>query len=62
MDKRPISAVVVMLRARDKVFMELRTRQAPVPHSRSISPVRPMTEAFSTRSALVIGISVLEDA
>lgn len=37
------------------VFMELRTRQAPVPQDNSIRPTRPTIEAFSVRSASVIG-------
>ena len=39
----------------DNVFMELRTRQAPVPQERSIMPVRPIREAFSEREASVMG-------
>ena len=46
----------------ERVFMELRTRHAPVPHSSSISPVRPMTEAFSTSPASVMGTPLLADA
>ena len=41
--------------ASDNVFMELRTRQAPVPQERSIMPVRPIREAFSEREASVMG-------
>lgn len=46
MDISPISAEQVMPSASDNVFMELRTRQAPVPQERSIMPVRPIREAF----------------
>lgn len=38
MDISPISAEQVIPSASDKVFMELRTRQAPVPQERSIMP------------------------
>lgn len=55
MDISPISAEQVMPSASDNVFMELRTRQAPVPQERSIMPVRPIREAFSEREASVMG-------
>ena len=54
MDNRPMSAVVVTPSSRERVFMELRTRHAPVPHSSSISPVRPMTEEMCIRDSFFI--------
>ena len=40
----------------ERVFIELRTRHAPVPQERSIMPHLPTTEAFSISPALVIGM------
>ena len=37
------------------VFIELRTRQAPVPQDRNIIPTRPMIDAFSVMLALITG-------
>ena len=54
-DIRPISVEHVIPRFCEIVFMELRTRQAPVPQDNSIRPTRPTIEAFSVRSASVIG-------
>ena len=62
MDNSPMSAVVVTPSSRDRVFMELRTRHAPVPHSSSISPVRPMMDAFSIRPASVMDTPLLVEA
>ena len=56
MDISPISAVQVSPIHSDMVFMELLTRHAPVPQDKSIRPVRPIIDAFSTRPAFVIGM------
>ena len=56
MDMRPISAVHVMCISSESSFMELRTRQAPVPQERIIMPTRPMTDALADRLAPVIGV------
>lgn len=50
MDISPISAEQVIPSASDNVFMELRTRQAPVPQERSIMPVRRSGKLFGKRS------------
>ena len=41
----------------DSSFMELRTRQAPVPHDNIISPTLPTTDALAGRSASTIVFS-----
>lgn len=56
-DMRPMSTVQVTPSSRDSVFIELRTRHAPVPQDRSSSPQRPMMADFSIRLASVMGIS-----
>ena len=55
METSPTSAVQVIPIVLASVFMELRTRHAPVPQDSSIRPVRPMIEAFSGSAASVIG-------
>ena len=55
---RPISAAQTRPSSSASVFIELRTRHAPVPHESSIRPVRPITEAFSRRGADEMGILV----
>ena len=52
---RPMSAAQTSPSSSASVFIELRTRHAPVPHESSIKPVRPMTEAFSRKGAAEIG-------
>ena len=56
MDIRPMSAVQLIPSSLERVFIELRTRHAPVPQERSIMPHLPTTEAFSISPALVIGM------
>ena len=58
MDISPISAEQVIPSASDNVFMELRTRQAPVPQERSIMPVRPIREAFFGKRSFCNGLAV----
>ena len=50
-DIRPTSTVHVTPSSLESLFMDVRTRQAPVPQDSMIRPTRPMTEAFSIRSA-----------
>ena len=56
MDIRPISTVHVIPISSDRVFMELRTRQAPVPQDNIIMPTLPTTEDFAERLARLIGV------
>ena len=53
-DIRPTSTVHVTPSSLESLFIDVRTRHAPVPHESIISPTRPITEAFSIRSALAI--------
>ena len=48
----PMSAAQTRPSLAAMAFMELRTRQAPVPQARSISPVRPTTEALAVKEAV----------
>ena len=50
-----MSAVQVTPSRVARLFMELRTRHAPVPQESIIRPVRPITEAFSVSPVWVIG-------
>ena len=62
MDINPMSAVQVNPNCSASVFIDCLTRHAPVPHDRSIRPVRPITEDFSIIPAFVIGISSIASA
>ena len=53
----PMPEVQVTPRYSAMEFMELRTRQAPVPQESSISPTRPIREPLTVRLAWVIGSS-----
>ena len=55
MDISPISTVQVIFISSDNSFMELRTRQAPVPQASIIMPTLPITDALASRLALAIG-------
>ena len=54
-DISPMSAEHTTPKHSEMVFIELRTRHAPVPHDSSISPMRPITDAFSLRDACMMG-------
>ena len=50
-DISPTSTVQVTPSSLESLFIDVRTRHAPVPHESIIKPTRPITEAFSIRSA-----------